>query len=55
MKKNSNTPESSIQKKGYQPKPLTNGHRPSVQGGHQPEKGGSPPPPPPRKGSGGKN
>jgi len=39
---------------GYQPKPITKGYKPNVQGGHQPEKNSAPPPNPPSKGSGGK-
>jgi len=49
---------SSSMTKGYQPRPLSEGYRPSPQGGHQPTgSGGSPTSPPsntPNQGSAGK-
>lgn len=47
----------SREQRGYQPKPLTEGYKPTPQGGHQPTSEGAPAEPPsnpPNQGSGGK-
>jgi hypothetical protein len=57
MTKDDKPAPQSQEQKGYQPKPIAEGYKPSPQGGHQPTSEGTPSKPPsnpPNQGSGGK-